>query len=407
VININLLKDIALFEGLEESDLKKISGVVKEKVAPKGTVLFKEGDIGDAFYLLQQGAVEILKNEGGKEKLVYTIDEKDPNDFFGELALCGGAPRNATVRTTKDSTLLVISKSDFDMLLRLNSFIALRIMTALSKRLRSESRDASVEAKRGKAIVVFSPKSGSGKTIFATNLAAGLSKIAGAKVLLIDLDLQFGDLAFNLAMKVKRTIADLVENPTDKFEVLKEYIIEHKTGFAVLPAPLKPEQSETITSAHLRALVDVVRKHFDFIIIDTHSLFQDLTINAMDLADFIHLIMIPNMNHIKNMHLCLKVMENLKYAPEKIKLILNREGCQYGRTKEEIEAGLKRKVDFTLKDDWKQVCELLDHQKTLYELDSDSTYRDDLFPILEAVTGKKFEDRGKGLIGKIKGWFAS
>lgn len=406
--HISLLKSIALFEGLEESDLKKISEVVKERSFPKGTVLFKEGDIGDAFYLIKEGVVEIVKKENGEEKVVNTIKASDKNNFFGEMALIEGAPRSATIRTSDICTLLVISKSDFDMLLRLNSFISLRIMTALSRRLRSTAGEKPVEEKHAKIISLFSPKSGAGKSVLAANLASGLSKLNNEKVLVIDLELQFGDMAFMLGLNPKRTIADLVEHPTDNIDVLKDYLVQHPAGFSVLAAPIKPEQSETISSSHLRAILDNVRKHFDWIILDLHSFFQDLTINAMDISEYIFMVMLPNMNHIKNMHICLKVMENLKYPTEKIKLVLNREGCQGARTRDEIGNALKHKVDFGFRDDGGAVSRLIDKQKTIFETDDTSPYREDMLKMMESITGKTIKDAGAGgLFGKLKGLFGS
>jgi len=409
VSHISLLKSIALFEGLEESDLNKISQVVKERAAPKGTVLFKEGDLGDSFYLIKSGGVEILKKENGEEKVVNTIEAGDKNNFFGEMALIEGAPRSATLRTSKDSELLVISKTDFDMLLRLNSFIALRIMTALSKRLRATGPEKPVDEKLAKVISLFSPKSGAGKSVLAANLAAGLTKVGGEKVLIIDLELQFGDMAFMLGLNPKRTIADLIEHQTDKPDVLKEYLVQHPLGFSILAAPFKPEQSETISSSNLRTILESVRKHFDWIILDLHSFFQDLTINAMDLADYIFLVLLPNMNHIKNMHVCLKVMENLKYSPDKIKLIMNREGSPNARGREEIANALKHKVDFGVRDDSNAICQLFEKQKTVFEFDSESRYRTDLLKIMENITGKTFNSgsQGDGLLGKLKGFFGS
>ena len=404
---ITILKNIALFQGLEDTDLKKICEVVKEVSAPKGKILFKAGDKGDAFYLIKSGSVDVLKEEDGAEKVVHTLKHADASNFFGEMALIEDAPRNATIRTAEDCELLSIAKTDFDMMLRLNSFIALRIMTALSKRFRSETAEKQADVKLGKVMTVFSPKSGAGKTVFAANLAAGLAKVAKERVLLVDLDLQFGDLAFMLGLNPKRTIADLVDNPTKNFDVMKEYLAEHSLGFSVLPSPVKPEQSEMINSGHLKSILEVARQHFDYIILDTHSLFQDLTINAMDQADFIFLMMIPNMNHIKSMHICLKVMENLKYPTEHIKLVLNRQGSQFSRSKDEIEGGLKRKVDYSLRDNYKQVSELVDHQKTIFEANAEAEYRSDMLRLMEKVTGKELAEEAKGIMSTLKGWFGS
>lgn len=404
-----MLKNFQLFQGLEESDLNKISQVTKERACPKGTVLFKEGDVGDAFYLIIEGGVEIVKTEKGQDKVIGNIESNSATNFFGEMALIAGAPRNATLRTSKESKFLVIEKSNFDMMLRLNSFIALRIMSALSQRFRAASGESAAEEKRGKVLAVFSPKSGSGKSAFSTNLATGLAK-AGTKVLLVDLELQFGDLAFMLGVSAKRTIADLVEHPTDKFEVFKEYLSEHKDlGFCVLAAPLKPEQSETINSTHLRAILDLAKKTFDYIVLDLHSFFQDLTINAMDMADLIYLMMVPNMNHVKNMIVCLKVMENLKYSNEKIKLVINREGSQNSLSRPDIESALKRKVEFGLADDFNNVNALVEKQKTVFQLDIESPYKLSISKIVENLTGKNIAGTAAGgsLMGKIKGFFSN
>ncbi|GAB4271165.1 MAG: hypothetical protein Kow0029_08560 [Candidatus Rifleibacteriota bacterium] len=402
---IDILKRIPLFDGLEEGDLKKISEVVKERSYPPGTVLFKEGEKGDAFYLLQNGTVEVYKKDGESEKKVGTITHNDESSFFGEMALIEGAARNATIKTVTECVLLEIDKLNFDMLLRLNSFIALRIMTALTKRFRSATEVAKEDQKSGKVITVFSPKGGSGKSVFAANLSAGIAKHTKKIVLLIDLDLQFGDLAFMLGLKVKKTIADMVEDEIEDGETFKKYLAKHPLGFEVLASPIKPEQSEMINSNHLRKIVKLAKSLFDFIIIDTHSLFQDLTINALDISDLICLLMAPDMNHIKSMHMCLKVMDNLKYPSEKVRLILNREESMYAKPRADIENALKRKFDFHLHDDWKHASDLVNDQKTIFDSTTPSQYRTDFLQCISGLTGEKIEDGEQGLLGAIKGWF--
>ena len=406
VVIIEILKQIPLFQGLEESDLKKISEVVKERTLTAGSTLFREGDQGDAFYLLKEGTVEVYKNENGAEKLVNRILHTDESNFFGEMALIEGVTRNATIKIATECKVLEIDKINFDMLLRLNSFIALRIMTALSRRLRREATPAKAEEKCGRVITFFAPKGGAGKSVIAANTVAGLTKLTQKSVLLIDLDLQFGDLAFMLGLKVKKTIADVVEADPSTPEDLKKFLIDHKLGFHLLPAPLKPEQSEMVSSNHLRKVIKLAQKVFDYIVIDTHSLFQDLTINALDVSDLICLVMAPEMNHIKSMHVCMKVVETLKYPPEKLRLILSREDCSYAKPRTDIETALKRKFDFCLHDDWKSAAEMINDQKTVFDTDIQTVYKTDLINMIAGLTGEKIEETTKsGLLGSIKKLF--
>jgi pilus assembly protein CpaE len=322
------------------------------------------------------------------------------------MSLIEGAPRNATIKTASECSLLEIEKQNFDMLLRLNSFIALRIMTALSKRFRSESEKSTKDTRTGKLISVFSPKGGSGKTVFAANLASGIAKHTEKSVLLIDLDLQFGDMAFMLGLKAKKTIADMIDDDIQDSDAFKKYLVKHPVGFDVLASPFKPEQSEMVNSNHLRKLIKVARTIFDFIVVDTHSLFQDLTINTLDISDIICLVMAPEMNHIKSMHMCMKVMETLKYPKEKIRLILNREESMYAKPKADIEAALKHKFDFSLHDDWKHACDLVNDQKTIFESTTPSQYRIDFINCICGLTGEKIEGAEEGLLNKLKGWFS-
>ncbi|HNX75310.1 MAG TPA: cyclic nucleotide-binding domain-containing protein [Candidatus Rifleibacterium sp.] len=403
---IEILKQIPLFQGLEEGDLKKISEVVKEQTLAAGSCLFKEGDQGDAFYLIKEGAVEVYKKDNDAEKLVNKIAHTDESNFFGEMALIEGGARNATVKTVSECKVLMIDKTNFDMLLRLNSFIALRIMTALSRRLRKDSAPKA-EEKCGKIITFFAPKGGAGKSVIAANMVAGIAKLTKKTALIIDLDLQFGDLAFMLGLKGKKTIADVVEAEPTTPDDLKKFLTEHALGFSILPSPIKPEQSEMVNSTHLRKIIKIAQKMFDFIVIDTHSLFQDLTINALDISDVICLVMSPEMNHIKSMHVCMKVMETLKYPAEKIRLLLSREDCIYAKPRADIETALKRKFDFSLHDDWKSASEMINDQKTIFDRDTQSAYRSDMMTLIASLTGEKLGETKSGFLGSIKKLFGN
>ena len=99
-------------------------------------------------------------------------------------------------------------------------------------------------------------------------------------------------------------------------------------------------------------------------------------------------------------------MENLKYPTEKIRMILNREESQYARPRSEIEGALKRKFDFSLHDDWKHACDLVNEQKTIFDSNTPSQYRNDLYTAIKGLTGEELKGVDKSLLGTLKGWFS-
>src|SRR4051812_33239515 len=102
---ITVLEKVPLFEGLSHKDLEKVAKLVRGRTIKPGELLFKEGDPGDKFYIVQSGAIEIFKEKAGSEPDRLAI--KRAGDAFGEMALLTDAPRSATVRAIEPSNLLV------------------------------------------------------------------------------------------------------------------------------------------------------------------------------------------------------------------------------------------------------------------------------------------------------------
>lgn len=131
---ISVLEKVPLFEGLSRKDLDKIARLVRGRSIRPGELLFKEGDPGDKFYIVQGGAVEILKDKAGAEADRLAV--KRAGDSFGEMALLTDAPRSATVRALEPTNLLVVSRADFEQLLG-GDTLATRVMRSLAKSLRA------------------------------------------------------------------------------------------------------------------------------------------------------------------------------------------------------------------------------------------------------------------------------
>lgn len=142
---VPLLKKVSLFEGLPGDDLRRIAELVRGTTLQEGEVLFEEGDPGDAFYIVFDGAVEILKGRDDKEERLAI---RRAGDAFGEMALLDDAPRSASARARERSQLMVITQEDFEGLLE-GDTLATRIMSALSKALRALNvRYAAMERRR-------------------------------------------------------------------------------------------------------------------------------------------------------------------------------------------------------------------------------------------------------------------
>ena len=127
---VELLKRVPLFAGCSKKELSQIATVADEIDFGSGKTLIREGSPGREFFVLVDGTAEIRR----KGRM---IDTAGPGDFFGEMALLTDQPRNATVTTTSDVDVLVVTSRSFRTLVESNPLIALKVMRAVADRLPS------------------------------------------------------------------------------------------------------------------------------------------------------------------------------------------------------------------------------------------------------------------------------
>ncbi len=199
----------------------------------------------------------------------------------------------------------------------------------------------------GKIIVVYSPQGGVGTTTIATNVATALMR-EGIQVLLVDCDLQFGDIGVFLNVHQKNSLADLITTVDDlDDDVVNNVLVAHDSGLRVLMAPNRPEIAESLPAANVGKLVQELSQKYDFTVVDTGSSLNDVAISLFDVADRIVLVATPTLPAIKNSRLVLDVWDALEYPPEKTVFVLNRMQSERERGRisaEAIENNLKRKV---------------------------------------------------------------
>lgn len=197
---------------------------------------------------------------------------------------------------------------------------------------------------RGTIITLLSAKGGVGKSVIASNLATIYAK-EGASVALVDLDLDFGDLGVLLQLQPTRTIADAVQYPEGLDEVaLEGYLTQHRSGIRLLAAPQEPGLAETISGADVQTILRLLASRYRYVIVDTPSSFTDPVLAAIDVSDLTPTVTGMEVPSIRNAGLCLRTLEMLGIAREKIPLILNRADSRVGLTVAEVERGLGGKL---------------------------------------------------------------
>lgn len=201
------------------------------------------------------------------------------------------------------------------------------------------------EEVKSRVITVFSTKGGVGKTTIASNLAVCIARTTKKKVALLDMDLQFGDIAIMLNVSVKNTISDLIKEfgQLDK-DLMEEYLVTHFSGVKVLPAPIKPEYAEYITGNHVEKIISTLRESYHYIIIDTSASFHETVLTSLDMSDRILLVSTLDLPTIKNVKAGLDVMETLHYPGEKINIVLNKASEQYGIKYKDFENTLRHPI---------------------------------------------------------------
>jgi pilus assembly protein CpaE len=197
----------------------------------------------------------------------------------------------------------------------------------------------------GRVVTVFSAKGGCGKTTVATNLATALAGGGAHSVCLIDLDLAFGDVGIALQLVPTRTMTDAAAmlGSIDE-QGVRSLVTQHSRGLDALLAPLEPGEIERIDAKVVGELARVLRRMYDFVVIDTPPAFSDHVLAAFDASDCIVLLATLDVPALKNLRLTLEMLDLLGYPRSSWLVTLNRSDSKVGLTLDEVERTLKSPV---------------------------------------------------------------
>ena len=208
-------------------------------------------------------------------------------------------------------------------------------------------------SRAGHILAVYSPQGGAGTTTIATSLASGLMK-EGIKTLLVDADLEFGDVGTFLNLKSPTTIVDLVENADDlDIEYFDSVVSTHNSGLKVLLGPARPALGMEIRDTRGDVVASIIQKissSYDFIIIDMGKSIDAVSAAILEIATKIIIVVVPSLPGIKNVKLVLDLFDQSEFAPEKTALVINKANDNPKLAKlvpspERIQSFLKRPVE--------------------------------------------------------------
>lgn len=201
----------------------------------------------------------------------------------------------------------------------------------------------------GRVIAVMSPKGGVGKTTVATNLAVGLGKAAPMGVVIVDLDLQFGDVASGLLLEPEYTITDAVLGAASQDSmVLKTYLTVHPAGIYALCAPRSPVEMDRITAAHISHLLNQLRQEFQYIVVDTAPGLGEHVLATLEHATDAVWICGMDVPSIRGIRTGFQILEELGLVPEQRHIVLNMADRRAGLTLKDVEATIGAPVDVVL-----------------------------------------------------------
>ena len=194
------------------------------------------------------------------------------------------------------------------------------------------------DAPLGRVVTVFAGKGGCGKSTISTNLAVALADGGKRRVLLVDLDLSFGDVAIMMQLVPERSLVDAIPMAGRLDEMgLRSLVTPYADGLEALLAPIGPADGERINRDLVTETLRVASRVYDYVVIDTPPFFSDQVLAALDLSDFYVLLATPDIQSLKNLRLTLDMFDLLEYPNEQRVVVLNRSDARVGLTPADIE----------------------------------------------------------------------
>lgn len=205
----------------------------------------------------------------------------------------------------------------------------------------------SAAPQRGKVVTVASPKGGVGKTTVSTNLAVGLAQKEPNQVVLVDLDIHFGDVASALNISGEFSLPDMAHGPASRDSVaLKSYLTQHKTGLFVVPGSDSPAAADAVAPKEIANLLNMLASMFKFVVVDTAPGLSEHTLSVLDQTDTLVLVTSLDVPGVRGLRKELDTLRDISIVLDSRAVVLNFMHPSRGLSIADVEASIGRKVDF-------------------------------------------------------------
>jgi pilus assembly protein CpaE len=208
------------------------------------------------------------------------------------------------------------------------------------------SSDGIVVTRQRRIVAVHSPRGGVGTTTIATNVAMIKAKQKPDRVVLVDLHLQFGQVATHLNLEAKQSLADVARDDAamSEPELLRTYATRHDSGLHVLAAPASPEQADLVTAEHVDKILTTLLESYDLVVIDTGSWLDERTMTAFEHAETVVFAVCPEIGALKALQALLEYLNEAGSVAAKSTFVLNNQFAREILKLRDVENALGTKV---------------------------------------------------------------
>ncbi|GAB2582405.1 AAA family ATPase [Ramlibacter solisilvae] len=350
--------------------------------------------------------------EGGKSKMRAIADADKPDVMLVDGMCCD--PDELThveqVTNTHPGTAVILLCAAQTPEFLINSMRAgvREVLPSPAPAVMLQSAVARIAAKfastrgntKGKIVALLPCKGGSGATFLATNLGYQLAE--SRSVLLIDLNLQFGDaLSFVHDGKPPSTIADVAREITRlDASLLASSTVKVTPNFSILAAPEDLAQAMEVRPDHVEAILNVAVTQYDFVLLDLGLNLDPIAIKALDRAQRIYVVMQSELPSVRNAGRLLQVFRSLGYPQDKTEVILNRYERNSDIGLDQIRKSLGQVRVVTVANSYKEVHTAINHGEALAKAAKSNTVARQLAELATALDPRQ-EDGSKGLLDRL------